>query len=58
MVYLIQALEESGLCTEWHHRGHFLIGRQFKEITFCSRDTFNRVERQLIQNGVLHHGGQ
>ena len=58
MVYLSQALEEKSLCIEWFHRGHFLIGRQFEEITFCSKDTFNTVERQLIQNAVLPHGGQ
>ena len=38
--------------------GIFLIGRRFEEITFCSKDTFNTVDRQLIQNAVLPHRGQ
>ena len=50
-VYLTQAIEENGLCIEWFHRGSFLIGRQFEEMAFCSKDAFNTVERQLIQNG-------
>ena len=58
MVYLTQALEENSLCIERFHRGSYLIGRQFEEIAFCSKDTFNTVERQLIQNVALHHGGQ
>ena len=32
--------------------------KEFEEITFHSKDTFNTVERQLIQNGVLRHEGQ
>ena len=58
IVYLSQALEENGICIELFHRGCFVIGRQFEEITFCSKDAINTVERQLIQNVVLHQGGQ
>ena len=58
VVYLTQALEENGLCIERFHRGGFLIEMQFEEITFCSKDAFNTVERQLIQNVVLRYGGQ
>ena len=58
MVYVTHALEENGLCIERFHRGCFLIGMQFEEISFCSKDAFNTVERQLIQNAVLRHGGQ
>ena len=35
-------------------QGVLSIGRQF-EITFCSKDGFNAVERQLIQNAILCH---
>ena len=56
-VYLTWVLEENGLCIERFNRGYFLIGRQFEETTFGSKDAFNTVERQLIQNSVLHHGG-
>ena len=58
MVYLTQALEENSLCIERFHRGSFLIGKQFEEINFRSKDAFNTMERQLIQNVALHHGGQ
>ena len=51
MVYLTQALQENGLCIEWFHRGRFLIGRQFEEITFWSKDAFNTVERRLSRIG-------
>ena len=37
-------------------QGALLIGRQFEEI--CNKDAFNTVERKLIQNAVLRHGGQ
>ena len=57
-VYLTWVLEENGLCIERFHRGCFLIGMQSEKITFCSKDAFNTVERQLIQNAVLCHGGQ
>ena len=32
--------------------------KEFEGITFRSNDTFNTVERQLIQNEILHHEGQ
>ena len=56
-VYLTQVLEENDLCIERFHRGRFFTGRQFEAITFCSKDAFNTVERQLIQNAVLQHRG-
>ena len=42
MVYLSQALEENSLCIEQFHRGRFVIGRKFEEITFCSKDTLTQ----------------
>ena len=32
--------------------------KEFEEITFHSKDTFNTVERQLIQNRILCNEGQ
>ena len=39
-VYLTRSLKENGLRIEWFHRGRFLIRRRFKEIAFCSKDSF------------------